>query len=70
VIYKCTDVYTQGDEYGVLWSAPAIGIDWPVDIPILSKKIRKTKNWKIFRKTGCRRLGDSPKHRQMIMGKY
>jgi len=43
VIYKCTDVYTPGDEYGVLWSDPAIGIDWPVDIPILSQKDQENK---------------------------
>ena len=43
VIYKCTDVYMPGDEYGVLWSDPAIGIDWPVDIPILSKKDQENK---------------------------
>ncbi|RJP84072.1 MAG: dTDP-4-dehydrorhamnose 3,5-epimerase [Desulfobacteraceae bacterium] len=38
VIYKCTDVYTPGDEYGVLWNDPAIGINWPIDSPVLSQK--------------------------------
>ncbi len=38
VIYKCTDLYTPGDEYGVLWSDPQIGINWPVESPILSQK--------------------------------
>ena len=38
VIYKCTDLYAPGDEYGILWSDPAIGIDWPVENPILSEK--------------------------------
>jgi len=38
IIYKCTDLYTPGDEYGVLWSDPEIGIDWPVEHPILSQK--------------------------------
>lgn len=38
VVYKCTDFYTPGDEYGILWSDPAIGIDWPVTTPILSDK--------------------------------
>jgi dTDP-4-dehydrorhamnose 3,5-epimerase len=38
VIYKCTDLYTPGDEYGVLWSDPEIGINWPVGNPILSQK--------------------------------
>ncbi len=38
VLYKCTDVYTPGDEYGILWSDPAIGIHWPCVDPILSDK--------------------------------
>jgi len=38
IIYKCTDLYTPGDEYGILWSDPAIDIDWPVEDPILSQK--------------------------------
>ncbi|MDA3897870.1 MAG: dTDP-4-dehydrorhamnose 3,5-epimerase [Desulfobacteraceae bacterium] len=38
IIYKCTDLYAPGDEYGVLWSDPDIGIDWPVENPILSQK--------------------------------
>jgi dTDP-4-dehydrorhamnose 3,5-epimerase len=38
VIYKCTDLYAPGDEYGVLWSDPDIGINWTVDAPVLSQK--------------------------------
>jgi len=38
VIYKCTDFYTPGDEYGVLWNDPELEIDWGVDDPILSPK--------------------------------
>ena len=42
--YKCTDFYHPGDEGGVLWSDPEIGIDWPIPEgvePILSKKDKK-----------------------------
>lgn len=27
--YKCTDFYHPGDEGGILWSDPEIGIEWP-----------------------------------------
>ena len=27
--YKCTDYYAPGDEGGLAWNDPAIGIDWP-----------------------------------------
>lgn len=38
-VYKCTDYYNPQDEFGVLWSDPAIGIEWPGDeAPILSVK--------------------------------
>ena len=38
VLYKTTDLYNTDDEYGVLWSDPDIGIDWPVEVPIVSDK--------------------------------
>lgn len=38
VLYKTTDLYNPDDEYGVLWSDPDIGIDWPVKAPIVSDK--------------------------------
>lgn len=36
--YLCTGVYNGGSESGILWNDPAIGVEWPVDEPILSKK--------------------------------
>ena len=38
VLYKCTEVYRPGDEYGVVWSDGQIGISWPGENPILSAK--------------------------------
>ncbi len=43
-VYKCTDFYRPGDEGGVLWNDPDIGIDWPIpegETPILSEKDTK-----------------------------
>ncbi|MBF0376687.1 MAG: dTDP-4-dehydrorhamnose 3,5-epimerase [Desulfamplus sp.] len=28
VIYKCSDIYTPGDEYGIIYNDPDINIDW------------------------------------------
>ncbi|MBO7364784.1 MAG: dTDP-4-dehydrorhamnose 3,5-epimerase [Lachnospiraceae bacterium] len=44
--YKCTDFYHPGDEGGMLWSDPEIGIEWPIEPgtePLVSEKDR---NWK------------------------
>jgi dTDP-4-dehydrorhamnose 3,5-epimerase len=38
VEYKCSDFYRPGDEITVLWSDPAIGIEWPIQGPLLSEK--------------------------------
>jgi len=38
-MYKCSDFYTQGDEYGVMWNDPDIGIEWPeITNPLISEK--------------------------------
>lgn len=36
--YKCTDYYHADDEIGVLWNDPDIGIEWPLEEPVLSAK--------------------------------
>ena len=28
-MYKCTDFYMPGDEGGLLWNDPSVGIEWP-----------------------------------------
>jgi dTDP-4-dehydrorhamnose 3,5-epimerase len=38
VEYLCSDYYDAGGESGLLWSDPAIGIDWPTRWPVLSEK--------------------------------
>ena len=40
VIYKCTSLYAPQQEGSVLWNDPDIGIDWPVESPLLSDKDR------------------------------
>lgn len=38
VLYKCTDLYDPEYDKGILCSDPDIGINWPVENPILSEK--------------------------------
>lgn len=40
VEYKCSDVYQAGDELGLAWNDPEIGIRWPTTEPLLSVKDR------------------------------
>ena len=42
-VYKCSDFYHPGDEGGLRWDDPDIGIEWPIapgTEPILSEKDR------------------------------
>ena len=47
--YKCTDFYHPGDEGGLAWNEPEIGVEWPleegVDL-IISEKDQKWKGLK------------------------
>lgn len=38
VVYKCTSLYEPSQEGSVLWNDPDIGIEWPVESPLLSEK--------------------------------
>ena len=40
VQYKCSDFYDPQDEAGVAYDDPELGIDWPVESPLLSAKDR------------------------------
>jgi dTDP-4-dehydrorhamnose 3,5-epimerase len=36
--YKCSEFYSPQDERGIRWNDPELGIQWPVENPILSDK--------------------------------
>jgi len=40
LIYKCSREYSPAHDAGIIWNDPEIGIDWPVDDPLLSDKDR------------------------------
>ncbi|MHB8879267.1 MAG: dTDP-4-dehydrorhamnose 3,5-epimerase family protein, partial [Myxococcaceae bacterium] len=37
-LYKCTELHAPEAERSILWSDPDIGVDWPVQAPLLSGK--------------------------------
>jgi len=38
VIYKVDEYYAPGQDRGILWNDPDLGIDWPTSQPVLSDK--------------------------------
>jgi len=41
ILYKCTDYFDPNDEGGLLWNDPDLGIDWPIDQPIIHSRDSK-----------------------------
>ena len=38
ILYKCTDYFDPDDEGGLLWCDSDLGIDWPIDHPIIHNR--------------------------------
>lgn len=49
--YKCTDFYRPGDEGGMIWNDPEIGIAWPIPKGMELIISEKDQKWKGFRDT-------------------
>jgi dTDP-4-dehydrorhamnose 3,5-epimerase len=49
--YKCTGIYNNKGESGILWNDPEIGVEWPVKNPILSEKDAKAQTLKQWHAT-------------------
>lgn len=43
--YKCSAFYAPGSEGALRWDDSALGIDWPVDQPLVSDKDRHAAPW-------------------------
>ena len=44
--YKCTDFYHPGDEGGLAWNDPEIGVKWPVQPGVTLTISEKDQKWK------------------------
>jgi dTDP-4-dehydrorhamnose 3,5-epimerase len=42
VVYLASTEYSPDAEAGVMWNDPALGIDWPIENPLVSER---DKNW-------------------------
>ena len=49
--YKCTDFYHPGDEGGMAWNDPDIGIEWPLEEGVELIISEKDKKWGGFKDT-------------------
>lgn len=43
--YKCTEFYHPGDEGGLLYNDPAIGVEWPIPEGMELIMVDRDKNW-------------------------
>jgi len=46
--YNCDNFYAPESEGGIIWNDPTLGIDWPVEDPILAEKDKKHPTFKEF----------------------
>lgn len=44
--YKCTDFYHPGDEGGLMWNDPEIGIEWPLSKDMTVQLSDRDQKWK------------------------
>lgn len=51
-VYKCTDFYAPGDEYGIIWNDPDLGIEWPSDKATVSEKDASSPSFKEMMEQG------------------
>ncbi len=43
--YKCTEFYHPGDEGGLVWNDPDIGVEWPIPEGMELNIIERDRNW-------------------------
>jgi len=48
ILYKMGNYYTLNSEGSIRWDDPDVGINWPVNDPIISEKDLKAKSFREF----------------------
>ena len=43
--YKCTEYYHPGDEGGLLYNDPAIGVEWPITEDMELVMVERDRSW-------------------------
>lgn len=46
--YKCTDFYHPGDEGGLMWNDPEIGVEWPIPTDVEMTFSERDTKWASF----------------------
>ena len=49
--YKCSDFYTPGDEGGIMYNDPDIGVEWPIEEGMELTFSERDKAWAPYRET-------------------
>ena len=45
-LYKCTTLYEPSQDCCLMWNDPDIGVEWPIDNPVLSERDKKGQRFK------------------------
>lgn len=49
--YKCSSYYNPKTEIGIAWNDPDIGVEWPIENPILSERDKNNQSFQEYKKS-------------------
>ena len=52
--YKCSDFYTPGDEGGIMYNDPDVGVEWPIPEEMEIILSDRDKVWPSYKETFCK----------------
>ena len=51
VQYKMTGFYTPSSEGGIRWNDPEVGVEWPIENPVLSQRDQESQSFSEYRES-------------------